>query len=113
MGDALFQDRLFQSLAQDRLNRGLPRDQPNIDLAVDQYLWDRQMELEDLRAGLGNESAEEFKLIEEVGQNLFRRCYYTIEDTTSYLNLWKYWIQSNHLFYDRQMIEYLWDFVFI
>jgi len=48
----------------------------------------------------------------EVGKNFFDRSYYTIKDSTRYLNLWKYWINSHGIDLNEDL-EYIWDHIFI
>lgn len=49
----------------------------------------------------------------QVGQNLFDRSYYCMRDSTTYLDLWKYWVDSHDLYVNEEEMEYLWDHVFI
>ena len=49
----------------------------------------------------------------EMGQNLFDRSYYTMKDSTCYLDLWKYWADSHGIVVIEDDFDYMWDHVFM
>lgn len=60
-----------------------------------------------------SERSQMYKLCLELGQNLFDRSYYTMTDSTHYLELWKYWMTCHGIKFNIDEIEYQWDHIFI
>jgi hypothetical protein len=55
-----------------------------------------------------------YSICMEMGQNLFDRSYYTMTDSTPYLNLWKYWINSHGIYINNEYdLDYIWDHIFM
>lgn len=97
----------FQSLAEEnRANLSQP------EIPIDDYLISADQKLEEIKHHAHHSLQYQLlkQLNQQVGLNLFHRSYYSMSDSTRYLNLWKYWASNHNL---TAKFDYLWDHVFI
>tara|TARA_R100001163_G_scaffold11087_1_gene10147 strand:- start:4960 stop:5253 length:294 start_codon:yes stop_codon:yes gene_type:complete len=73
---------------------------------IDQEIYDEDLNIED-----PDDRSILSWYCKRVGQNIFNRYYYTRNDTTPYLNLWKWWAEQHNL--STNNFDEWWDFKFL